>query len=285
MRNDTMKFVAFEKNGSRHLGALTADGSVADTGLADLRDYIGASAADRHTIDNRIADGRHVVTPDRMLAPVADHCQVILTGGNYANHLAEVSHLINPKEPVFFPGLWSAVIGPGESIRIPEERTETDWEAELAFVISRTAHRVSAEDAWDYVFGYTMVNDVSARDVMAREGLQIMLCKSPDTFCPIGPHVITADELGDIGGRRITTRLNGVVKQDASTDQMLVKIPHILEFLTRSVTLQPGDIVTTGTPGGVGAFRNPPEFMKPGDEITVEVEGVGALSNPVVAGW
>jgi 2-keto-4-pentenoate hydratase/2-oxohepta-3-ene-1,7-dioic acid hydratase in catechol pathway len=280
-----MKFVAYLNHGSRHLGALSANGEVVDTGLADLREYLAYSADERSRVDEVVAGASTFVQPDEVLAPLAERCQVILTGGNYANHLAEVSHLISPREPVFFPGLWSAVTGPGSDIRIPEERTNTDWEAELAFVISKRAFRVSAADAWDYVFGYTMVNDVSARDVMARESLQIMLCKSPDTFCPVGPHLVTADELGDIGGRRITTRVNGVLKQDATTDQMIVKIPEILEFLTRSVTLEPGDLVTTGTPGGVGAFRTPPEFLKPGDEVTVEVEGVGALTNQLVAGW
>jgi 2-keto-4-pentenoate hydratase/2-oxohepta-3-ene-1,7-dioic acid hydratase in catechol pathway len=280
-----MKFVAYLKDGTRHLGALSAGGGLVDTGLTDLRQYLAFSAGERSRVDELVARATSFVEADTLLAPLAERCQVILTGGNYANHLAEVSHLIAPKEPVFFPGLWSSVTGPGSDIVIPEQRTETDWEAELAFVISKRAHRISAADAWEYVFGYTMVNDVSARDVMARESLQIMLCKSPDTFCPVGPWLITADEVGEIGGRRITTRVNGVLKQDATTDQMIVGIPEILEFLTRSVTLEPGDLVTTGTPGGVGAFRTPPEFLKPGDEVTVEVEGVGALTNQLVAGW
>jgi 2-keto-4-pentenoate hydratase/2-oxohepta-3-ene-1,7-dioic acid hydratase in catechol pathway len=280
-----MKFVAYLAAGSRHLGALGSGDRVVDTGLTDLREYLAASVMERARIDSAVQSSETFVEPDTLLPPLADRCQVILTGGNYATHLAEVSHLIAPKEPVFFPGLWSSVTGPGGDIVIPEERTETDWEAELAFVISKRAHRIQAADAWDYVFGYTMVNDVSARDVMARESLQIMLCKSPDTFCPVGPYLITANELGDINGRRITTRVNGELKQDAMTDNMVVKIPEILEFLTRSVTLEPGDLVTTGTPGGVGAFRSPPEFLHPGDEVTVEVEGVGALTNHLVAGW
>jgi 2-keto-4-pentenoate hydratase/2-oxohepta-3-ene-1,7-dioic acid hydratase in catechol pathway len=280
-----MKFVAYLADGVRHLGALGSGDRVVDTGLSDLREYLELPTAKRDLIDSAVHSSAAFIEPETMLAPLADRCQVILTGGNYANHLAEVSHLITPKEPVFFPGLWSSVTGPGSDIVIPEERTETDWEAELAFVISKRAHRIRAADAWEYVFGYTMVNDVSARDVMARESLQIMLCKSPDTFCPVGPYLITSDELGDIDGRRITTRVNSELKQDAMTDNMIVKIPEILDFLTRSVTLEPGDLVTTGTPGGVGAFRSPPEFLHPGDEVTVEVEGVGALTNYLVAGW
>ena len=112
-----------------------------------------------------------------------------------------------------------------------------------------------------------------------------MLCKSPDTFCPIGPRIVTADEVGDLGGRRVTTHVNGDLRQDAGTDDMVVGVADLLEFLTRTVTLFPGDIVTTGTPGGVGAFRNPPEFLRPGDTVTVAVEGIGELTNPLVAGW
>jgi 2-keto-4-pentenoate hydratase/2-oxohepta-3-ene-1,7-dioic acid hydratase in catechol pathway len=282
-----MKLVVFESGGERRVGAVVDEAArgVVDLGLSDLRQFIAASPSERARL-GALADARaDVIHPPRLLAPVAEHAQVIYTGGNYATHLAEVSHLITPQEPVFFPGLGSAIIGPGDDIRIPEERTETDYEAELAFVIGRTAHRVAAADAGDYVFGYTMVNDVSARDVMARESLQIMLCKSPDTFCPVGPWVVTTDEIGDVGGRRIYTTVNGVVKQEASTDQMVVKIPQLIEFLTHFVTLQPGDVVTTGTPGGVGAFRTPPEFMHPGDEVTVGVEGIGDLTNRVVAGW
>ena len=275
-----MKIVRFGYEGQVHLGVENDEGGVIDTGLGDLRDLIELDPADRARLLRRTA-----VTPEKLLAPVAQRCQVVYTGGNYRDHLAEVSHLINPKEPVFYPGLWASVIGPGEDIVIPSSTTKTDYEVELAVVIGRTARRIAAADAWSYVFGFTVVNDVSARDVMEREQLQIMLCKSPDTFCPIGPRIVTRDELGDVGGRRVTTHVNGDIRQDASTDDMVVGIPELLEFLTRTVTLFPGDVVTTGTPGGVGAFRTPPQFLQPGDVVTVAVEGIGELMNPLVAGW
>ncbi len=278
-----MRIVRFRSEGRVGFGVENADGDVVDTGAADLREIIESDLADP-AVRRRLLAGP-VVHPDRLLAPVAQRCQIIYTGGNYRDHLAEVSHLITPAEPVFYPGLWSAVTGPGDPIVIPEPGSKTDYEVELAIVIGRTARRLTAAEAWSHVFGFTVVNDVSARDVMEREQLQIMLCKSPDTFCPIGPRIVTRDELGDIGGRRVTTHVNGELRQDARTDDMVVAIPELLEFLTRTVTLFPGDLVTTGTPGGVGAFRTPPTFLRPGDTVTVAVEGVGELTNPLVAGW
>ena len=273
-----MRVVKYQLEGSTRWGVRRPDG-VVDAGFTDLRDWLEAGAP---SVDSAISDGE-VVRPDKELAPVAHRAQVIFTGGNYADHLAETS--LAPKEPVYYPGLWSSIIGPGADIRIPEERTDTDYEVELAVVMSKTAYKIKADQVWDYVFGFTVVNDVSARDVMKREFLQVMLCKCPDTFCPVGPEIVTIDEVGDIGGRAVTSRVNGVLKQNSNTDNMIYKIPELLEFLTRTVTLSPGDVLTTGTPGGVGAFRNPPEFLQPGDTVTVAVDGVGELTNPIVAGW
>jgi len=137
----------------------------------------------------------------------------------------------------------------------------------------------------DHVFGYTILNDVSARDVMARDIKQVMLCKSVDTFVPVGPHVVTKDEIADPHALRIATYLNGEIRQDSLTGKMLNRIPELLTALTRDITLYPGDVVSTGTPGGIGYFRDPQEFMAPGDVITAEVEHVGRLTNRVVASW
>jgi 2-keto-4-pentenoate hydratase/2-oxohepta-3-ene-1,7-dioic acid hydratase in catechol pathway len=210
---------------------------------------------------------------------------LLLAGGNYADHLAEAG--LHPKEPVFFAKLRSAVIGPGEAIRIPTPETHTDWEAELSIIIGKPAYQVPAERAREYIFGYTMINDVSARDVMDREPLQITLCKCPDTFCPVGPHILTEDEVPDLTAhpQELSTTVNGVCKQRAMTDTMIYSIPELLEFLTRTVTLQPGDLMSSGTAGGTGMGRHPQEFMHPGDTVTVGVSGIGYLTNPLVAGW
>jgi 2-keto-4-pentenoate hydratase/2-oxohepta-3-ene-1,7-dioic acid hydratase in catechol pathway len=230
-------------------------------------------------------DAAAAVQPDRLLAPVADRCQIVGTGGNYADHLQESKEVLVIAEPIFVATLWSAVIGPGDAIVIPGEETQVDYEVELAVVIGKKARALTVENAMDHVLGYTVVNDVSAREVMIREPFQLMLSKSPDTFCPVGPHVVTRDAIRDPHDLEIASHLNGEVRQHDHTSQMEVRIPELLVALTRTVTLHPGAIVTTGTPGGVGLFRDPPEFMRPGDVITARVAGVGELSNPVVAGW
>jgi 2,4-didehydro-3-deoxy-L-rhamnonate hydrolase len=229
--------------------------------------------------------GSDEVTVDRRLAPVVDRPQVIGVGGNYAEHTAESSSALEFREPIFFPFLPSAVIGPDDDIVIPTEDTQTDYEVEFSVVIGRTARRLTEQNAMDHVFGYTIVNDVSAREVVVRERMQMMLCKSVDTFVPVGPCVATRDEIADPYDVDIATYLNGDVRQKAKTGEMTTRIPALLSMLTRTITLSPGDIVTTGTPGGVGFFRNPQEFMAPGDTITAEAVGVGRLTNRVARGW
>lgn len=231
-------------------------------------------------------DTADAIVPDRLLPPVVHRAQVIGTGGNYADHAEEAAQAsVVVSEPVFMPFLWGAVIGPDDEIVIPHRDTQTDYEVEFSVVIGRTARRLTPENAMDHVFGYTVVNDVSAREVMVREKMQVMLSKSPDTFVPIGPHIVTTDEIPDPYALTIATYLNGGIRQKSTTGAMMVRIPELLTAITRQCTLHPGDIVTTGTPGGVGFFRDPPEFMQPGDTIVAEVESIGRLSNPIVAGW
>jgi 2-keto-4-pentenoate hydratase/2-oxohepta-3-ene-1,7-dioic acid hydratase in catechol pathway len=230
-------------------------------------------------------DPSAAIVPDRLLPPVVDRAQIIGTGGNYPDHVAEARNAIQVSEPVFMPFLWGAVIGPDDEIVIPAQDTQTDYEVEFAVVIGRTARGLTEQNAMDHVFGYTVVNDVSAREVMARQKLQVMLSKSVDTFVPVGPHVVTKDEIADPYALTIATYLNGQVRQKSITGAMTVRIPALLATITRTITLHPGDVVTTGTPGGVGFFRSPPEFMAPGDVIAAEVERVGRLTNRVVAGW
>ena len=226
------------------------------------------------------------VAADRFLPPTVDRATVIGTGGNYADHAAEArAGGVDVAEPVFVPFLWGAVIGPDDDIVIPAEDTLTDYEAELAVVLWRTAKGLTEEDAMDAVFGYTLVNDVSAREVMVRERMQVMLSKSPDTFLPVGPAIVTKDEIADPYNLQIASYLNGEIRQNANTKSMTWRIPQLLSAITRTVTLHAGDIVTTGTPGGVGYFRDPQEFMHPGDTVAVEVERIGRLTNKVVRGW
>jgi 2-keto-4-pentenoate hydratase/2-oxohepta-3-ene-1,7-dioic acid hydratase in catechol pathway len=188
-----------------------------------------------------------------------------------------------PTSPIIFSKFVTSVAAPEGPIIIPKGSEQTDYEAELAVVIGRRAKNVSVEDAMSYVFGYTNLNDVSARDFQFADG-QWQRGKSCDTFAPFGPFVATKDEISDPHALRIQFRLNGETMQDSTTAELIFRIPEIIEFLSRSVTLEPGDIIATGTPPGVGFARKPPVFLKDGDVCEVEVEGLGVLINPVNAG-
>lgn len=280
-----MRLVRYQTAGGTGIGAVRPDGSVVTTPWPDF----GALFAEPDPL--RAAQvlelsRQEPVAVQRLLAPAVDRAQVIGTGGNYADHAAEArTGGLVVAEPVFMPYLWGAVIGPEDNIVIPAEDTLTDYEVELSVVIGQTARGLTEETAMDAVFGFTVVNDVSAREVMVREKMQVMLSKSVDTFLPVGPHVVTKDEIPDLYDLQIATYLNGQLRQHSNTGLMTVRIPALLAAITRTITLHPGDIVTTGTPEGVGFFRDPQEFMQPGDTIVAEVEHVGRLVNRVVRGW
>jgi 2-keto-4-pentenoate hydratase/2-oxohepta-3-ene-1,7-dioic acid hydratase in catechol pathway len=176
------------------------------------------------------------------------------------------------------------VIGPGEAIVIPAKDTFTDYEVEVAVVIGKRAKNVTRDEALDFVFGYTVANDVSARDVQTTHN-QLTLGKGPDTFAPLGPVIVTSDEIPDPSNLHVSTRVNGTTLQSAPTSEWLFDVPFLIEYATRYVTFNPGDILSTGTPAGVGFLRDPQISLQPGDEVTVEVDAIGELTNPVVAGW
>jgi 2-keto-4-pentenoate hydratase/2-oxohepta-3-ene-1,7-dioic acid hydratase in catechol pathway len=272
-----MRFVTYRLNGATELGVRTDDGIVA-AGYPGLRDYLEAGDAATEKLEALLATKPPVVVPDRLLSPLAERCQLICVGGNYSEHLAEAG--LHPSEPVYFPKLWSAVLAPGEPLRMPEETTLLDYEVEFSVIIGRTAKNISAEEALDYVFGYTVINDMGARDVMEREPLQILLCKSADGFLPVAEEIVTTDEV-EIGANAITTTVNGELRQNSTLDDMIYKLPHLLSFLSRSVTLQPGDLVTTGTPGGVGMGMTPPGYLHPGDVVVASVAGVGSVTTTI----
>ncbi len=214
-------------------------------------------------------------------APVPRPGKLICVGLNYRDHAAE-SNMAVPTSPVTFSKYVTSVVGEHTAIRLPAVSSQVDYEAELAFVIGRRAKHVTVERAWDSVLGYTNLNDVSARDLQFADG-QWQRGKSCDTFAPMGPAIVTGDEVGDPHKLRIQLRLNGQTLQDSSTEQLIFGIDHIVSFLSQTVTLEPGDVIATGTPPGVGFARKPPVFLKPGDIVEVEVEKLGVLSNPVVA--
>ncbi len=218
----------------------------------------------------------------RVLAPV-EPPNVFAIGLNYRKHAEEGGARSLPVEPLVFLKATSSVIGDGEAIVLPRSAPgEVDYEAELAVVIGRTARRVSEERALDYVAGFTCANDVSARDCQRVRDKQWARAKSFDTFCPLGPCLVTPDEF-DAGDAAIRSTLNGRVMQDSNISDMIFPVPALVGFLSHQFTLRPGTVILTGTPHGVGFARTPPVFLRAGDRIEIEIEGIGRLSNPVVA--
>jgi 2-keto-4-pentenoate hydratase/2-oxohepta-3-ene-1,7-dioic acid hydratase in catechol pathway len=214
-------------------------------------------------------------------APVPRPGKLVCIGLNYRDH-AEESGLALPKAPVIFSKFSRCVIAPGEPIVIPPSSERVDYEAELAVVIGRRATRVTADRAYDYVLGYTALNDVTARDFQFGDG-QWQRGKSCDTFAPMGQTIVTTDEITDPHALRISLTLNGAVMQDSSTSELIFRIPALIEYITASTTLEPGDVIATGTPAGVGFARKPPVFLKAGDQVEVMIERIGGVGNPVAA--
>jgi len=236
--------------------------------------------------DNALAEAKNrgwlVASQDAYwFAPVPRPGKLICIGFNYRDHAAE-SNMAIPKQPVVFSKFSTAVIAPGEPVLLPATSEQVDYEAELAFVIGRRAKDVRAACALDYVLGYTCFNDVSARDFQFADG-QWQRGKSCDTFAPMGPTIVTADEVPDPHRLSIKLTLNGQTMQDSNTDQFIFGIPELIEFLSQTITLEPGDVIATGTPPGVGFARKPPVFLKAGDKMEVVIEKVGTLGNPVTA--
>ena len=212
-------------------------------------------------------------------APVPRPGKLLCIGLNYRDHAKE-SNMPLPEKPIIFSKFSSAVIAPGEPVTLPAGSQKVDYEAELAVVIGRRAKNVKAERAYDYVLGYTAFNDVSARDFQFSDG-QWQRGKSCDTFAPMGQSIVTTDTITDPHKLAIKLILNGEIMQDSNTDQLIFGVPQLIEFISETITLEPGDVIATGTPAGVGFARNPPVFLKPGDEMEVMIEGIGGLNNPV----
>ena len=213
------------------------------------------------------------------LAPITRPLKLIGVGLNYKDHVEEIKGQ-TPKQPLLFGMYGSAIIGPEESIVIPPMSKQVDYEAELGVVIGRRARHVSRDAALDYIAGYTIINDVSARDLQFSDG-QWLRGKSFDTFAPMGPYLVTRNTLGDGDGLAIELRLNGATMQKSNTRNLIFKVPDLISYISEIMTLEVGDVIATGTPGGVGFVRNPQVFMKPGDVVEIEIEGIGLLRNRV----
>lgn len=230
----------------------------------------------------------HKLSEVHLFAPIpSPRKNVMAVGLNYKAHVSETAEIRKrsadvPSYPIFFTKATTAVCGPYDNIVIdPAASTEIDWEAELGVVIGKRGKNIPEGEALSYVFGYTVINDVSARDLQSNH-VQYFKGKSLDTSCPIGPWIVTADELADPANLPVRLLVNGQIKQDGNTRDMIFPVPTLIASLSAGMTLEPGDIIATGTPSGVGFSRKPPEFLKPGDIVEAIVDGIGALRNPVV---
>jgi 2-keto-4-pentenoate hydratase/2-oxohepta-3-ene-1,7-dioic acid hydratase in catechol pathway len=288
-----MKFVTFEGATTRAgAGVLVGDRVIglAAAGYTDMIAVLGSGPEGRASVerfvDNPPAGSTFLLSSVRLLAPVPQPPKLICVGLNYRDHAAEARQEI-PKVPTIFSKFSNTVIGPGEPIVLPKNSTKPDYEAEFMFVIGKSGRHIAAEDWQRHVFGYTAFNDVSARDVQSLTS-QWMMGKSFDTFAPMGPYLVSADEIRDphaldISLSIIRPGMGGQVLQHSNTRELIFKIPDLIAYLSSMVTLEPGDVVATGTPGGAGFARKPPRYLEPGDEVVISIEGIGELRNPVVA--
>jgi 2-keto-4-pentenoate hydratase/2-oxohepta-3-ene-1,7-dioic acid hydratase in catechol pathway len=239
-----------------------------------------ALGADDKTVAQWMKQGRVVALEDaRLTAPVPRPGKLICIGLNYRDHALEQGAPV-PESPIVFSKFTTSIIGPEDQVVVPAACTQPDYEAELAVVIGRTAKNVPRAKAYEHVFGYCAFNDISGRDFQFADK-QWQRGKSCDTFAPMGPFVATREEIKDPHGLGIRLRLNGEVMQNSRTDQLIFGVPELIEFLSASITLEPGDIIATGTPPGVGFARKPPIYLKSGDRMEVEIDGLGVLVNNV----
>jgi 2-keto-4-pentenoate hydratase/2-oxohepta-3-ene-1,7-dioic acid hydratase in catechol pathway len=279
-----VKLVSFStSDGVIKPGALQEEsGLVVDltsTGCKSTLDVIAAGIAE--VPGGSGAHVGHQLSEVRLHAPLANPPRVFAIGLNYREHAAESGFTL-PDYPVVFFKMSTAIVGPGDAIVLPSNSREPDYEAEMAFVIGKGGYRIDAAEWHEHVYGYTIINDVSARDIQ-RSTTQWSLAKSFPTFCPMGPAIVTADEIADPHKLAIGLSINGEVLQNSRTDQLVFGVPALVEYISSITPLLPGDIVSTGTPSGVGMGRKPQRWLKPGDTVTVTVEGLGELTNTVIA--
>jgi 2-keto-4-pentenoate hydratase/2-oxohepta-3-ene-1,7-dioic acid hydratase in catechol pathway len=283
-----MRLVTFREGNADRVGARSGnnivDLSAGDSAIpSDMRSFLEAGDSARSAAEAVIkAGGPSYGAEDvKVLAPIADPEKLICIGLNYADHAAE-SGMDIPTEPIVFSKYASAIIGPGDTIKLPPSSNEPDYEVELVVVVGKSGFNISEADAMDHVAGYTVGHDVSARDYqLQKPGGQWMMGKTFDTFAPIGPNLVTSDEIDDPHNLPIRCILNGETVQDSNTKQLIFKVPELIAYLSHVFTLNPGDLIFTGTPPGVGMARDPQLWLKAGDHVACEVEGIGRLENSV----
>jgi 2-keto-4-pentenoate hydratase/2-oxohepta-3-ene-1,7-dioic acid hydratase in catechol pathway len=283
-----VKLVSYKSTAEQiHLGALKGNHIVnlhhASAGELpdDMLEFLKAGEVAMQTARDVLTKADDGISADsvKLLSPVTNPSKVIAIGLNYMDHIREADIGV-PELATMFCKYPSAIIGTDADIRWSRGLTQqVDYEAELAVVIGKAAKDVSEANAYDYIAGYMNCNDVSARDLQFRPGDQWLRGKCLDSFCPLGPYLVTRDEIDDPHKLSIKCKLNGELMQDSNTCEMIYQVPYLIQYLSEAFTLLPGDVIATGTPHGVGAFRDPPIWLSQGDVVTVEVEGLGSLTN------
>ncbi len=293
-----MRLVTYRFAGQDRLGALQS-GSDGETVIdlqrceprlpASMIEFLRAGAAAHALAEEALrspaatgsAPARLPLEQVRLRAPIPAPGKILCIGRNYADHAAE-GDAPRPTLPIVFAKYSNVVIGPGEAIVLPRVSRQVDYEGELGVVIGVRAHRVAESEALRCVGGYTVFNDVSARDLQFATS-QWTLGKSPDTFGPMGPALVTADEIADPQGLSVRTSIGGELLQNGTTRDLIFPVAYLISYLSQILTLEPGDVIATGTPSGVGHYRKPPRYLRPGEVVRVEIERVGVLENPVTA--
>ncbi|MGM0779483.1 MAG: fumarylacetoacetate hydrolase family protein [Bacillota bacterium] len=285
-----MKLAAFTINSQQHIGVVQGEKAISLTILAGnqfpscLKTFIERSEELLPLAEKLIGQGTNEeavfpISDVKILPPMQAPEKIICVGLNYIDHCRETG-MEPTASPVIFSKYANAIVGHHDAVEIPINSSEVDFEAELAVVIGKEAKRVTEEEANDYVFGYTIMNDISARDLQFKDG-QWSRGKTADTFAPTGPVIVTKDEAGDPHSLSISLELNGEIMQDSNTSNLIFTIPQIISFLSQSMTLRPGDLIATGTPPGVGMGRDPKVWLKDGDKMSITIENIGTLSNSV----
>jgi len=277
-----MKLVTFEQGGRGERPGLIVDRGLVDLSAEGFRDTIAFMAA-QPSVQADVARKNPAVPLDnvKLKAPIPAPPRIFGIGVNYAEHAAE-SKVETQKVPTVFIVLSSAVAGPDEPVILPKATTQPDYEAELAVVIGKSGYQIPADHAMDHVFGYTIMNDVSARDVQ-RATTQWTLGKSFPTFAPMGPWVVSKDEIPDPHSLGISLTIGPEKLQDSNTSKLIFRIPALIEYISRMTPLQVGDVISTGTPAGVGMGRNPQRWIQPGEEMVIRIDKIGELRNKAVA--
>ena len=280
-----MKLVTYGESGQERIGAV-AGSEIVDLQSADASlpgTVLGVLEAEAvEAVSRAVESGAGTRTPladARLASPIPRPPKIVCVGLNYLDHATE-QNMPLPEHPLLFSKATSSVVGPYDDVVLPAESEQVDYEVELAVVIGKTATAVSEADAYDHVAGYTVANDVSARDIQFRQQ-QWHQGKSYDTFCPMGPWMVTKDEIPDPNALAVKLTLNGTVLQDSNTDNLIFNVPTLVSRISSAMTLLPGDVISTGTPAGVGVFRDPKILLKAGDYMETWVEGIGTLKNHV----